>query len=65
MTLKIKAIGYRSEAIYATVNCDDTPVGTLTFGPTEWDAFISALKIGAPQSGLTLNIDDDTEDDTE
>jgi len=63
MILKIKAMGYRSDEIYATIECGDVIAGRLGFKSAEWDAFIASLRAGAPNAGVTLNITEDIEDD--
>lgn len=63
MILKIKAMGYRSDEIYATIWAGDEQAGRLVFKPAEWDAFIAALRSGAPNAGITLNIEEDIDDD--
>jgi len=63
MILKIKAMGYRFDDIYVTMWAGEEQAGRLIFKPAEWDAFIAALRAGAPNAGITLNITEDIEDD--
>jgi len=63
MILKIKATGYRFDDIYVTMWAGEEQAGRLIFKPSEWDAFITALRAGAPNAGITLNITEDIEDD--
>ena len=63
MILKIKAMGYRFDDIYVTMWAGEGQAGRLVFKPAEWDAFIAALRSGAPNAGVTLNIEEDIEDD--